>query len=53
MDAKEMGRLGGKIRAERLSPEERSKIASKGGKAAKKARKKKARETKKAKKGKS
>jgi hypothetical protein len=33
MDASEMGRLGGKARAERLTPEQRKQIASKGGKA--------------------
>lgn len=40
MDTKEMARLGGLARAKALTPEERSKIASKGGKASAKARKK-------------
>lgn len=47
MDAREMGRLGGKARAERLSAEERRSIAVKAGKASQVARRKRAREAKK------
>ena len=35
MDVKEMGRLGGLARAAKLSPEQRRKIAAKGGRAGK------------------
>lgn len=38
LDVREMGRLGGRARAQRLTPEERSRIAAKGGRAAKRAR---------------
>lgn len=47
MDAKEMGRLGGRVRAERLTPEERKEIARRAGKASQRARRKKERDKRK------
>jgi hypothetical protein len=46
MDVKEMASLGGKARAESLSPDQRRRIAVKAAKAATAARKKKAKQKK-------
>lgn len=46
MDLQEMRSLGGKARAERLTPEQRKKIASKAGKASARVARRKKREAK-------